>query len=264
MDEIEVMVAETYRHFNENHLSASHQFVDDEPYAEYPDGPGLIYHLQKSPSIFVIRTMVSSNIRDDYHLIMSDPTNYPSLRLTEKEGEDIGARLRFFSVDSACEAEIIHDQLNNRRFPVFEETLCNLSDPGFSWWLTRSENECQLAFTMSVQMEDSTVKLGPLGDQQLAMRNFGILAGLMQESGLNYSIQNEGSRIVFGEEDALLQEEFQNVFEFGQVSNNLKHVFKLLDRRFPRSTQVETCWLYLQEVAAVRRFWIQIQYDLSN
>ena len=55
-----------------------------------------------------------------------------------------------------------------------------------------------------------------------------------------------------------------NIFEIGEMSKGLKHVFKILARRYPDSSKVETCWLYLQEVAAVRRFWIQIQYDLSN
>lgn len=264
MDDIEILVSETFRHFHENYKPAGALLINDEPYAELPDGPGLIYHLQKSPSIFVIRTLVTNSIREDYALIMASPENYPSLRLIEENGEELGEKLRFFSVDSSCEAEIIHDQLNNRRFPVYEEILCNLSDPGFSWWLTKFDDRFQLAFNISTQMDQSTVKLGPLGDQQLAARNFSVLSGFLQNSGIEYSIQNEGSRILFGEENSFLQEEFQNIFEFGQVSDNLKNVFKILARKFPDSSQIETCWLYLAEVAAVRRFWIQIQYDLTN
>jgi hypothetical protein len=222
----------------------------------------VLYHLQKHPSIFVIRTLVSKNIREDFRSIVTEPGNYPSLRLIDGE-EDVREKLRFFSVETSCEAEIIHGQLNNRRFPIFEEILCNLSDPGFSWWLTKTSRGTQLSFTLSVQ-DERTVKLGPLGDQQLALRNFNTLSSLMLQAGLDYSMQNEGNRVVFGDEDALLQEEFANVFEFGMISDNLKNIFKILSRRIQDTSEIETCWFYLQELASVRRFWIQIQYDLTT
>ena len=264
MDEIETLVAETYRHFNDHYQPETrHPSAEDDLFAEIPDGPGLLYHLQKSPSIFVIRTLVSQNIRDDYRMIIADPGNYPSLRLVGDESDDITSHLKFFSVESAPEAEIIHDQLNNRRFPVFEETLCNISDPGFSWWLTKVNGSFQLAFNLASQ-DETTVKLGPLGDQQLAVKNFGILADMFDHLGLDYSIQNEGTRIIFGDENALIQEEFQSIFEFGEMGEGLKNIFKIIARRYPDTSNIETCWYYLKEVAAVRRFWIQIQYDLTT
>jgi hypothetical protein len=270
MDDIELMVAETFKHFHEHYgkeaIASVAPVVETAPEKEeneLPAEPGIIYHLQKSASLFVIRTLVSQNIQQDYPRILEAPENYPSLRLLEGGGEDLEEKLRFFILDNHLQAEIIHDQIGNRRFPVNEEVMCNLSDPGFSWWLTRKNSGFQLSFTMSVSNTEST-KLGPIGDQQLALRSFQKMEALMQEAGLNLNIQNEMNRVQFNEGEDFLLEELKDLFEYGVVGQGMTDLFKLLARRIGDHSQLETLWLYLQEIAAVRRFWIQIEYDLSN
>lgn len=271
MDDIEYMVAETFKHLHENfsRIESSDAPVvvpeqDDDEVSEIPAEPGLLYHLQKNRSLFVIRTLVSRNIREDYEKIINHPEDYPSLRLLEGGTEDIEKKLRFFILDNHLQAEIIHDQISNRRFPVDEEMMCNLSDPGFSWWLTKKNNGFQLSFTLSVATEDDTVKLGPVGDQQLALKSFQQMEALMQEAGLVLNIQNESNRVQFNEGEEFLLEELKDLFEFGVVGEGMTDLFKLLARRIGDMSQLETLWLYLQEIAAMRRFWIQIQYDLGN
>jgi hypothetical protein len=268
MDDIELMVAETFKHFSEHYahepaftpasMAQNHQQEEN----EYPAEPGLIYHLQKTTSLFVIRTLVSQNIREDYIKIMENPENYPSLRLLEGGTDDLQEKLRFFILDNHLQAEIIHDQICNRRFPVNEEIMCNLSDPGFSWWLTKKPAGFQISFTMSVS--DSSTKLGPIGDQQLAMRSFQHMESLMHQAGLNLNIQNESNRVQFNEGEEFLLEELKDLFEFGVIGEEMRDFFKLLARRIQDHSQLETLWLYLQEIAAMRRFWIQVQYDLIN
>ncbi len=266
MDEIEMMVAETFRHLNQNFQMevAPKVILPENPSEILPIGPGIIYHLQRSPSIFVMRTFVSKNIREDYPLIQERPEDYPSLRLIDSEVGNLSHKLRFFPVESTSQAEIIHDQLNNRRFPIHEETMCNLSDPGFSWWLTKGKDSFQLSFTLSISMEGTSIKLGPLGDQQLAVRSFQSLERLIQEAGIEFEIQNEMTRVQFGNGEEFLREELQDLFEFGLISNGLRDIFRILARQNSDHTLIETNWFYLQEIAAIRRFWIQVQYDLST
>lgn len=266
MDDIEFMVSETFKHLHENYPQAvvtSPPVEVKDPYQGMPAGPGIIYHLQKSTSLFVIRTLVSQNIRQDYELIAENPENYPSLRLLEGGVEDLDKKLRFFMLENHLQAEIIHDQISNRRFPMNEEMMCNLSDPGFSWWLTKKENGFQLSFTLSVSSAEETVKLGPVGDHQLALKNFQIMESLIQSAGLELNIQNETNRVQFNEGEEFLLEELKDLFEFGVVGEGMMNLFKLLARRTNDHSQLETLWLYIQEIAAMRRFWIQVQYDLS-
>lgn len=268
MDEIQLLVEETYKHyerfFETGEIAPSAPMpvqIDDEA-ASFPEGPGVIYHIQKSTSVFVIRTMVSENIREDYFKILEAPEDYPSLRLLESGDEDVQSRLKFFMVENQGEAEIIHDQLHNRRFPIHEEMMCNLSDPGFSWWLTKKEDGFQLSFTMSVAPEN-TIKLGPLGDKELALRNFQTFESLVSSAGIDINIQNETNRVQFTDCEEFILEELKDIFEFGVITQTLKDLFKILARRSQDVTQLEGCWFYLHELAAMRRFWIQIQFDLN-
>lgn len=269
MDEIELMVAETFKHFHENFgpedkEEKSPVLPEMGEKNELPQDPGLLYHIQKTNSVFVIRSFVSKNIREDYQRIIEQPEDYPSLRLLEGGAENLEERLRFFVVDNFSQAEIIHDQMSNRRFPIHEELMCNLSDPGFSWWLTKKNNGFQLSFTMSVSTDDSTVKLGPIGDQQLALRSFQNMESLMTEAGLDLNIQNESSRVQFNEGEEFLLEELKDLFEFGVLGEGMTKLFKLLARRIGDHSQLETLWFYFQELAAMRRFWIQVQYHINN
>ncbi len=266
MDEIEHLVDETYRHYYEHfesEVKSPPPAADSDPEANYPASPGLIYHIQKTASIFVIRTLVSRNIRDDFERILAAPEDYPSLRLLEGGDGEVGGQLKFFMVENPSEAEIIHDQLHNRRFPIFEELLCNLSDPGFSWWLTTKNAGFQIAFTMSVSASDQTVKLGPLGDRELAVRNFQRFAELVNEAGIEMNIQNEVNRVQFNDCEEFILEELKDVFEFGVITQTFKDIFKILARKTYDFTRLEETWYYLHELAAVRRFWIQVQFDLN-
>lgn len=269
MDEFEKMMSDTFRHFDQHF--AEHQLaateVEEEDGAvvdELPLGPGILYHIQKSTSIFVIRTWVSQNIREDYRAVLTAPEIYPSLRLLEGGSDSVVERLRFFPVDELSQAEIIHDQLSNRRFPVNEEMMCNLSDPGFSWWLTKKDGSFHVSFTLSVIGSSTTVKLGPLGDQQLALHSFQALEHLFQEAGLVLNVQNEMNRVQFSDGEEFLIEELQDLFEYGVVSEGLTQLFKLLARNIADHAQLESAWFYLQELACMRRFWIQIEFDINS
>lgn len=263
MDEIEHLVSQTYKHLDDN-FTKTDLLEEKAAHYEYPIGPGVLYHIQKTSSIFVIRTLVSKNIGPEYQAILETPENYPSLRLLEDGQDACNARLRFFLVEDAEQAEIIHDQLNNRRFPIDEEMMCNLSDPGFSWWLTKKPEGFVVSFTMSVSNHDHTVKLGPLGDHALALKNFQILEGLMTSSGLDLNIQNEANRVQFTDGEALILDELKDLFEYGVVSETLGEFFKLIAKPLKDHSDLETIWFYLQELAAMRRFWIQVQYDLNS
>jgi hypothetical protein len=268
MDEIEMMVSETFKHLKENFQDKDLVEVEAVPpkqnnmYRGLPTDPGILYHIQKSPSVFVIRTLVSQNIREDYLKILENPEDYPSLRLLDGEGE-VESRLRFFIVENQYQAEVIHDQLNNRRFPVNEEMMCNLSDPGFSWWMTQKGNALQVAFNLSSSPEDTTMKLGPLGDRELAIKSFLSFGELLNKSGLALSIVNEPNRVTFEEDDRLLIDDIQDLFEMGTIGNGITELFRLLAKKSADDGVMESLWYYFQELASIRRFWIQIQYDLN-
>jgi hypothetical protein len=268
MDDMEFLVAETFKHLHETFQVQQEERNEvqaplNDFMKSYPEGPGVIYHVQKTIAVFVIRTLVSKNIREDYLKILERPEDYPSLRLTDMSGA-IQDGLRFFMVENSSEAEIIHDQLHNRRFPFHEEMMCNLSDPGFSWWLTKKPEGFQLSFTMSISDQDENLKLGPLGDRELAIRRFQGFENLVASAGIGMNIQNEMNRVQFTDCEEFIREELKDLFEFGVVTQTLKDLFKILAKKTSDHSLLEEIWFYLNELAAMRRFWIQIQYDLTS
>lgn len=272
MDEIELLVSETFKHFYQQHPEHERdfpEFAPDEPEAsaeevfELPEGPAVLYHVQKASSVFVIRTMVSHNVKQDYFKILERPEDYPSLRLLENGNQNVSEKLKFFVVENPDQGEIIHDQLHNRRFPIREEMMCNLSDPGFSWWLTKKNKGFQLSFTMSVSADENTIKLGPLGDRELAVHNFQVLSELISLAGIEMNIQNEMNRVQFSDCEEFILEELKDIFEFGVVTQTLTDIFRIISKQVKDSSTLETTWFYLQELAAMRRFWIQIEFDLN-
>lgn len=267
MDDIELLLKETYKHFEKNFANpeALEEVTEDsfveEVNAEIPSTPGILYHIQKNKGIFVLRLMKSKNLRADFTDVTESPENYPSLRLIN--GNEITTP-KFFMMDNEFQAEVICDQLHNRRFPVNEELMCSINDPGFSWWLKPLDQGFQICFSTSLGIDDRCIKLGPLGDQRLAIKNFQTLELLITSAGLNLEVTNEIGRVSFRDPGAFLSEELKDLFELGIVGEGLVGLFKMLAKRLKNHQDLEGSWLYLQELASVRRFWIQVQYDLSQ
>lgn len=266
MDDIELLLRETYKHFDKHYASSSEEEITEDSTvevinAEVPSTPGILYHIQKTKGVFVLRLMKSTDLRADYTQVTQNPDNYPSLRLIN--GSEV-ITPKFFMMENFLQAEIICDHLHNRRFPVQEELMCNISDPGFSWWLKPISSGFQICFSMSLGLNDHCIKLGPLGDQRLAVRNFRLLERLISSAGLSLDVANEVGRVSFSDPGAFLSEELKDLFELGLVGEGLMGLFKLLASRLKNHQDLESAWLYLQELASVRRFWIQVQYDLSQ
>ncbi len=275
MDDIQFLLSETLSHFDKNFPEAdaeatnpdefSFQWENEVSEGELPESAGLLYHIQKSASMFVIRTFVSTNLRADYDQVLKSPENYPSLRLIDLDkDEDISSKLRFFVVENPCHAEIIHEYVNNRRFPRFEESVCNLSDPGFSWWMVKKENKFQVALTLSLSAENGMIKLGPLGNHQLALKNLSNFESLLSDVGLPLNFQMETNRFsVEGSDEDMLMDDLRDLFEYGVIGDDLANLFRLLAIKLPNDPRLETTWFFFEELAAMRRFWIQTFYDLT-
>ena len=283
MDDISFLLTETLSHFDKNFPETEKEETDPDQFAfawdeekleevkeeisenHFPESAGVLYHIQKSASLFVIRTFVSENIRKDYDKVLAAPENYPSLRLIELESkEEMAEKLRFFVVENSCHAELIHEYVNNRRFPRFEESVCNISDPGFSWWMVKKENRLQIALTLSLSAESQMVKLGPLGDHQIALKRMSEFESLLNDVGLPLNLQIETNRFAIdGQDENILMSDLCDLFDCGVIGDDLANLFRLLAMKLPNDPRLETTWFYFEELAAMRRFWIQAFYDLN-
>ncbi|MBY0518067.1 MAG: hypothetical protein K2P81_14255 [Bacteriovoracaceae bacterium] len=230
---------------------------EPEVIAELPVSAGIFFHLVHQGGTFIVRTLESKNIKEDHALIIQSPESYPSLRLVDGSGPQIH-RLKWFAVETFEEAQAIHGRIGQRRFPLREEDVCNISDPGFSWWMEESDNGFTLHSKMSV-LKESMTRLGPLADPKLAPHRLSDLATSLSFLPLKLEVSIENSRFhMKADSDAWIALEFAKIFSQGVISQDIFDIFRLLGKRGVPSATLESSWFFLREVAAVRKFWIKI------
>lgn len=103
----------------------------------YPDTPGIIYKIDNGPSTFCVRGYSVANIREGFkELGQMYSSKRPILKISH---DDDFSQVMFFETKSFELAEAVREQIINRRFPHQEDAVCNISDPGFSWWMDVSD-----------------------------------------------------------------------------------------------------------------------------
>jgi hypothetical protein len=228
-----------------------------------PEAPGVLFHLEHQGGTFIVRTMPSRNLAKSVALIAASPEDFPTLRLIQAEQLQLHL-LKWFACETPEEAEVVHARLGHRRFPMREEEVCNLSDPGFSWWL-EAQSGSFVAHTKMGKLRENLVRLGPIADPQIAPHRWNELATLLSHLPLALNVSNETSRLTMTAEpkDRWVVDEFCRVFLEGKMSSDLTDLFRLLGRRGVPTGLLETSWFFLKEMSVVRRFWIDIEELLS-
>jgi hypothetical protein len=247
MDDMEFLVNETFSGVHAG--SFRHPLL--------PETPGVLYHLQEGASMFVARTLPVDDLALAHARVLANPEEYPTLRLLE-DGGDPAERLRWFSTSTMGVAEHLHERVGQRRFPKREEELCNLSDPGFSWWLERRAGAFSLHAKMN-QLKGAIVRLGPLHDVHVATARWLELGRLLAYLPLAVEVGTGTARFNMSSVEApWLVDEFARAFLEGEVGEGLRDVFRVLAKRGAPAAALESAWFFLEEAAAVRRFWLQL------
>lgn len=218
-------------------------------------GPGLIYRLDKGISTFCLRGLASEDLTWDIEAIeRQDVDVMRSLKISEEMQLE---EVKFFETDDYAMAETIADQMINRRFPRQESMLCNLSDPGFSWWMDEAHGKFAIYFqSHGIERDSSLVQLGPLGDPMIATRRLSRALGVLRRffPVNEYGVTEKSFEVSTTNANHEGYEAFAKIFLTGEFS--FQEILPQL------SGEEYTLFLYLREVAALRRFWLTIQQDL--
>jgi hypothetical protein len=277
IDDIEFLVNETMRNKVDNReflFTDSFQLsTEQDPHVEQikdevPLAGGVIYTIQKNASTFIVRLIASDNLSEDFKLIQSTPEDYPRLRLISEGQADLTG-LRFFETEIAAHNKAIVRELSNKRFPFYEETLCNISDPGFTWWMSDDEHSMEVYFSLSHTHDLSQFKkIGPLGDTRVAtenFRNFYLFFSSLFPIG-EFSVGRSHFKISALPEKVELFRDLVEVFKTGDISLELMLRLEEVERMLQNHqiNSFTSAKNYLLELAAVRRFWGKIQDELVS
>lgn len=267
IDDIDALVQAT---FNSSVMPGQNPF-DFDDIDELPGQcPGVFYNLEKKVSTFVIRIFKSDDLSIDLPLILANPENYPSLRLLGDDGRAIKEKLKFFECDMPSLASDIKNELSNKRFPIFEENVFNVSDPGDSWWVKVEKSELKVFFKLSrTESMESLIKLGPLGDTNAAMEKFKKLYGYFRmlfpvadyaSAHAQFNIRCENAHDPIFKDFVKIFTDGDSGFEFWEYLRKLE--MNSMDKPFLDSLRQAN--LFLMQIANMRRFWIEIQNDLDS
>lgn len=248
MEDLSFLVQETFAQVKKSHF--------------FPTEAGLLYNLQVSPSIFVIRALATSHLsytRDD---ILENPENFPSLRLVNEDMEN----LHFFPTKNIEQAEWLQKIVNNKRYPRYEETMCNMSDPGFSWWAVKNDQGVTLTKKLISLDLSQASKLGEFGDNELMFFMFQKLSQLLKAMPGEWSSYQLDHRFVIkGPPNHFFIQLWHQFLINGDFSQDFDHALDFLAHKVSMN-QDELYPLkdFLNDLGFIRKFWIKIFNQLDN
>lgn len=231
-------------------------FHSEEP-VETPSGFGLLYRLEKGISTFCVRGFPSADLQEDFEgLKEGDREIIEALKITESENMD---EVRFFPTESKELAETICDELVNRRFPIEEDILCNLSDPGFSWWMDEGDDHFQVFFkSHGIHRADDYIRLGPLGDSTIASNRIlkaeNIFRGAFPVG--EFVSTDKGFAISTTDPKNPNFLMLKNFFLTGENSTT--------EETYPSTIDGKTLYFYFKEVSVLREFWLRLEKDMTE
>ncbi len=231
---------------------------------KYPSTPGVIYKIDSSHSTFCVRGFTANNISEAYvEIARLDSTKRPILKLSI---QDEISNVCFFETKTYELAEVVREQIINRRFPHQEDAVCNISDPGFSWWMNVSDFEAcvdksgrfEIFFrSHGINRADKYIQLGPIGDGSVAALRLNQARTLLRSSFpiSEFCCDDKSFSVASLKPDHLGFVSFKNIFLEGMNTTQLEN--------FPDNSLGRTLYYYFHELAVVRKFWIEVKSKLS-
>lgn len=225
----------------------------------YPKGAGLLYRIEKGQSTFCLRIFASQNIEESFDRAeCGDVQIQKSLKLTEGEGME---QVHFFETSNFAMAEVLMDQFANRRYPYHEEQVCNISDPGHSWWMQLDQEQGQFKIffrIQSLETHKNLIQLGPIGDLKLAHFCFRGAQALFSQIFPIDQFNLNDKHLLVKTSDA------KNKSFHGLVSLFLNGDDHILGEKLPVDAQLRTLHFFFKELALARKFWTVLTGQLID
>ena len=218
-----------------------------------PSTSGLIFFLETGTHTFCVRAVAVEDLEEEYGRITGgDPAAEEMLRAKVPPER---RQYNVFPTNSKTAAEVLVDQMANRRHSLRRDYSSDLSDPGLNWWMCRSKDRFQIFFqSYRASWASEFLALGPLGDAHIACKRFlQALPFLRELFSINeFSASEQSISIGVTSPDCSHFANFQELFLKGEI-----HWQE--DAFSSAGPCAKTLSLYFQELALKRRFWCKIE-----
>lgn len=258
------------QNMNEDTLNEDYYFDLADEFAEdvipsialYPESPGVIYKIDRSGSTFCVRGYSTKSIYESM-LELNSGVKEKRAILKLDDLDDISSRVCFFPTASLELAQVVKEQIINRRFPLVEDSVCNISDPGFSWWMNIEDDEegngkFQIFFrSHGIFRTEKYIQLGPIGDGSVAALRLNQARSLFNGSFpiSEFSCDDKCFTVATSKPDHLSFVSFIKIFLTGENYTDIEN--------FPDNNTGRSLFYYFHELAVVRKFWIEVKTKLG-
>jgi hypothetical protein len=222
-----------------------------------PEGPGIIYKIDNGSSTFCVRGFSAINISEAFKEIKEQSSSKRIVLKLDKEMMNFD-EVNFFETKSYELAEAIREQIVNRRFPHQEDAVCNISDPGYSWWMNILPSGFEIFFrSHGINRADKYIQLGPIGDGGVAALRMNQARTLLRSSFpiSEFSCDEKSFTVTSTKPEHLSFISFRNIFLDGINNTEVEN--------FPDNSVGRTLYYYFHELAIVRKFWIEVKSKLG-
>jgi len=250
---------EVHEYPEENEFTLSS--IEQKFISKMPESSGILYRIDDGGNTFCVRGLALPNLRmGAIELCQKDSAKRSLYKIQSIEDFQ---KIKFFTTKNLEIAEAVKEQIVNRRFPKVEDFVCNISDPGFSWWmdvsLALNEARFEIFFKAhSINRAEKYIQLGPIGDGAIASLRFNQAKNLLRSSfPITEFVSTERSiTLATSKPDHLGFMAFKNIFLLGENHTTIES--------FPDNSLGRTLYYYFQELAAIRKFWIEVQKVLVH
>jgi hypothetical protein len=263
-DSIEFLVQETFNladqgtdfknPFDNNKKDELSQFLDS---LSPRNQSGIMYRVNQASYTFSIKSLCFKDLKTDIKKIL-DNKEFNCLfnnsqEITSQEFMSLINREVFiYYTNHISLAEIIYENINNRRFPLKEDNIFNISDPSLGWWFLDKGDEFEISFRTPLRNSNQIHNLGPIGDHFIF---FSLLkqwkATLEEDFNLSARLQSS-SKILFKKVgNSLLFDQLKNLLIIGKDAS-----LTLSSRQGEKFEEFNQSFLlFIHEVSHVRSFW---------
>ncbi len=217
---------------------------------KHDQGPGIAFFVDIGSGSFCVRGLpvVENNLSKE---------DLVSLNKHFEKASDI----QFFPCESIEVAEVISEQMINRRYPLEDNGLVNISDPGATWLIKYDDHSLALYFK-SINVADRAIEnIGAIGDPQIFRFWWSKISSQMHQSiGLSIEEDEKGCQMILRDHNnELAVEYFQMMLKVLLLGE-----FSLLEGYFDNIFEQQNINTFLNELSHSRRFWLKIEEILVN
>ncbi len=247
---LDFLVQETFKLNNEK-IKEIDEFSKENSFS---NSSGLVYRFFYYPNYYIVKAKVVSEL-DKAFLLIEEGEIESDFVLQDENEFEAKEQINYFETERIELADIVKDQICNKRQFTNRDLLGGLTDLGNDWWVGFDSKNLIVSYQRYLKRNDlEWIQVGNLGDSFVACHRFSYLKKILESRLSSVKIVNDEKGFYFESSDENKNlESLTRLFVNGEfLSSDLSSILN------------ETSVYYFQELATLRRFFKEIELQKAT